>query len=340
MRTITSRSIALLLGLALASAAAPATAEDDPRKKQADVPFQEGLRLHDKGKEEAALTKFREAHAIYPSSNALFQIARSEQLLHRDLDAIRDYREVLKSPVLHPKNKELALAHVAELESRLARVDVRGPAGLEVVVRGRTVVLPMATPLDIEAGSVEATGLGAVRYTARGHAETGRLLVLELAETTPSAMPAAPQATASPMTGSPPDASHTAESFWGVRSVTGLAVGGLGLVAVGVGVGYRLDQSSQEDRVDELGAGLSPSACRGAAPAPPCAGIASAADAADSSAKSANVFLIGGAAFVGVGAALVLSAIVWPHRRTVANGPRLFPSVSATRAELLLQSDF
>ena len=74
-----------LLASASVFVAAPASAQDDPRKAQAEALFQEGLKLHDKDREADALEKFQKAYAIYPSPNTLVSVAREEQLVGRPL---------------------------------------------------------------------------------------------------------------------------------------------------------------------------------------------------------------------------------------------------------------
>jgi len=177
-----SRFSALAIAALLFCASSAARADEDPRRKEADVIYSDGLRLHDLHKEAEALEKFQKAFAIYQSPNILFNVARQEQLLDRPLLAIRHYREAMKSPLLHPTNGSLGKQYVAELETKLGRVEIVGPVGLKVfVVNGPELTLPATEPIDVEPGSVMASGkLGDVRYDGALVASPGRVSRLEL----------------------------------------------------------------------------------------------------------------------------------------------------------------
>ena len=117
---------ALVAAALLTFVASSSRADDDPRRKEADVIYNEGLRLHDQHKEAEALEKFQKAFGVYPSPNILFNVARQEQLLDKSLLALRHYREAMKSALLHPTNATLGKQYIAELEARLGRVELGG----------------------------------------------------------------------------------------------------------------------------------------------------------------------------------------------------------------------
>jgi hypothetical protein len=290
----------LLLGLLLMCSAA--RADDDPRRKQAEPAFLEGLALHDAGREAEALGKFQKAYEIYPSPNALFQIARSEQLLGLPLDALRHYREALQSRLLHPKNLELGKGFVAELEGRLARVVIVGPAATKCRVAGADITLPLAEALDVEPGEIVASCTsGDGKQDGRATAVRGQLVRIELRSPTRS------EALAS----EPPPLAPT-RGFWTTRHTVGVALGGIAVVAAGVGgvfVGSR--EGHVADGKDVLAATAQPCAQPGA---PSCAAY----DDARSGVKSAEtgaVVSFGAAAALGV-TALVL--ILWPEQQREA----------------------
>src|SRR5947209_14172033 len=97
-----NRSLArslVLSALAISALGAPATARaaDPPsvEMREAEERFKEGLGLHDRGKDEEARAKFLQAWAVLKNPNVLFNLARSEQLSHHDVDAYVHYRAYL-----------------------------------------------------------------------------------------------------------------------------------------------------------------------------------------------------------------------------------------------------
>jgi tetratricopeptide (TPR) repeat protein len=222
-----------------------AYAEDDPRRAEADLYFQEGLKLHDAAKEEAALEKFNKAYAIYPSPNGLFQIARSEHLLARYLPAIRHYREALKSPLLHPKNQDLAKKNIAELERILARVEIVGLAGTRVTVGDATFMLPLSEPLDVEPGTVLVSGAnGDARFEGRATALTAKTTRLELVPIGRTVPPSGEHVEPPPVTPSP--------TFWTTGHTIGVVGWALGAGAGVAGVVFTSNANDAADRLSSL----------------------------------------------------------------------------------------
>lgn len=312
-------------------AATPAHAQEDPRQDRAVAPFNEGLRLHDEGREAAALEKFREAYEIYPSPNVLFQIARSEELLGRYADALRHYREALKSPLLHPQNRELGATYIASLEARVARVEVRGPAGMVVTLLGEEHRLPLDAPIELDTtGPVGATGLvGAERYEGHTMATAGGLAVLEM---TPVEGGAGPAPSAEPLSASPEPV--RSGSFWGWRSVTGFALIGAGAAAFVTTAVLASSESSHDERAREIRATLPPgnSVCASASASPACEDLAREILARDDARIGKQIALPIGVVAAGAGAALVASSLLWPHPQTrpsVAVTPVVGPGLAA-----------
>ena len=107
----------LSLAVALTVVAVPGPAHaDDPRRADADRLFAEGMARHQRGDEDAALGKFKEAYQAFPRPNTLMAIAREEHLLGLCVAAVRHYREALGNAMLHPENRVLAREYVAAHE--------------------------------------------------------------------------------------------------------------------------------------------------------------------------------------------------------------------------------
>ena len=113
--------------LAALLATGPAFAEADAARKEAAARFQEGLALHDANNDEEALLKFAQAYALNRSPAILFNLARSEQLSGKAVDAATHYRAVLREPE-HPKitveMRARARGYLAELVWIVAQVKI------------------------------------------------------------------------------------------------------------------------------------------------------------------------------------------------------------------------
>lgn len=308
----------LVVGISLPCSA---RADEDPRKAQAEPVFAEGLKLHDAGREADALAKFEKAYAIYPSPNALFQIARSEHVLGRNVDAVRHYREASRSPLLHPKNVELARGFVAELEAKLARVTLSGPAGANCTLAGVALTLPEPEPLDVEPGDVSVRcAVRGASYEGHGLAQKGQVARIEV---TASQSPSASTAI------EPPPAIGD-RGFWTTRrTVTGV-VGGT-LVAVSAAVGG-VFLGSREGHVGDGKDVLArtPQPCAEASSGP-CRAYDEARDGA-SRAELGAALSFGAAAALGAATAVL---VLWPESRKEAR-VRVLP----TGRELLVIGTF
>lgn len=312
-------SLVALSGAVLLSVSAPAHAQDDPRKAQAEALFQEGLKLHDKDREAEALEKFQKSYAIYPSPSTLVSIGREEQLLGRPLDALRHFRQALKQPLLNPKYAQLAKQYASELEIRYGKLTINGPSGTRVSIYGETFRLPLDEPLDVEPGTVLLHGdhdgkllEGSVLAVA------GKVVALELKEKNDGGVTNAPP-TAGPGHGvtEPPSESSSSRSTAGYVVPFGLGVAAL--AAAGAGIAFASSSRSAED---DARAFRSSGAC---APGnDQCGRVRSLVDDASSRATVSYVFY-GASVALAVGAAV--SWVAWPKsKREVAVAPVLMPS--------------
>jgi len=336
-----SRLSCLLILVAYLAPAKAARAED-PRQQQADAFYREAVKLHDKGLEAEALEKFRQSYATYPSPAALNSVARLELLLGRDIEAVRHFRQVLANPLTHPQTAQRARENIQELEGRLGRLKVQAPDGTVFVIDGERYLSPVVAPIDVKPGEVRVEGTyGDARYEGRGTAVKGNVVSLELVSLERRHV-IPPAVTPTEL----PSAGPAGGSFWGWRSVGGLALVGAGAVAIVVGVAAKSEQSSQEDKKTSLAASLPPGAqnsrCFGSA-ASACSDYRDARSARDSAEARANTWLPIGVGVTVVGAALVASAALWPHRRlssSAAKPPRIIPIPGRTEAGLVFVSDF
>jgi hypothetical protein len=315
--------IAFFLSVSL-TAAAGAGAQDDPRKVQAAPFFEEGRKLAEKGQNADSLDRFKRAFAIYPSPNTLFNVARQEHLLGRRLDAIRDYRAALKNAVLLPAVADLARTYVAELERVLARLKVLGPEGARVTVAGAEYALPMAEPVDVEPGTIAVTGSsGGEHYAASAEVLAGSLAMVTVGPK-PASTPSA----------APPVEDHadptTAAGSNTTRNVVAGSLMVVGLVGIGLGVGFTVAANGSSDDLAKARTNAGPNADQACATAatPECQARASAADDLVRNTNVARAMFIGGGAAV-VGGAVAF--LVWPKAKNVdaTSGARLSPWVGS-----------
>ncbi len=300
--------VALALPLLLL-VAGPAFGEDDPRRVKADQIFAEGMKLHEKDREKEALEKFKEAYAIYPSPNALFAMARVEAVLSMDLDALNHFREAMKSPLLHPKNQEMGKGYVSEIEGRIGRLEIRAPEGTTFEIDGAVLAekAPLPRMVDVLPGehAVKMSSAGTVvARTAR--VGKGEIAHLSFANDAPQVATPGPAHEASV-------SSDGAKRSWVIPAI----VGGVGVVALGVGVGFGVASIGTRDDAVALG---SPGACTDQSSAS-CAAYRDKWDLASSQKTIAMVSGIGGGVLIGAAAAILF----WPTKST-ANA-RIVPAI-------------
>lgn len=309
MRQTCSR-VLFLSALASGIAVSPvAEAQDDPRKAQSTPVFEEGLKLADRGKHAEALEKFRQSYALYPSPNTLFNIARTEQLLGKKVDALRDYREALKNPILNPQMVERGKRFIADLEKTTSRVDVTGPTGAKVTVNGVDYMLPLSGPIDVEPGPVVARSEQDGKSVARsGQAQAGTVLTLDV---TPKAAEApiteskTADAKASTSVFTEPPAAGEDRGFWTTRHTLGVISAGLAVAGAAVGTGFLVAREGHVSDAQDV-VRTNPNAC--AQPSSPaCASYDDAKSSANSAGTGALISYIAAGAF-GVGAVVLL----WP----------------------------
>lgn len=279
-----------------------AVGQEDPRKGQSTPIFEEGLKLADRGKNAEALAKFRESYAVYPSPNTLFNIGRTEHLLGKPVEALRDYREAVKNPILNPQMVERGKKYIAELEKVVGRVEVTGPGGQFVVVNGVEYILPLKAPLDVEAGRVVVKGEGIERTADVG---AGELVKVDVSPETSESAPASSskaQGTPAPLVEPPRERE---EGFWTTRHTLGVVSAGLAVAGAALGTGLLLAREGHvSDAEDAVRA--NPGLCTVPSSAA-CTSYEDSKSSANAAGTGALISYIAAGAF-GVGAVVLL----WP----------------------------
>lgn len=110
------RLAASLLALALASAAAPALAADDPKKARAE--YEEGLKHYNLGEFDKAVEHFKAAYLARADAVLLYNVAQAQRQLGQLEQAITTYRAFLRGAP-KAKNRDEVEKLIADTEQKL-----------------------------------------------------------------------------------------------------------------------------------------------------------------------------------------------------------------------------
>ncbi len=118
-----------------------ARAEDDVAILEAKARFEEGLGLADVGQHEAARLKFQQAWAVFKAPAVLYNLARSEQLTGRDVEALDHFRLFLRIGATDVKITEVmrdrARENVKNLASKIGQIEIEAPPTAQIIVDGK-----------------------------------------------------------------------------------------------------------------------------------------------------------------------------------------------------------
>lgn len=345
----------LIISLVLAAvvaAGSPAFADPLTVQEEAAARFQTGLKYYDARDFESARLAFTQAYAVLQKPGILLNLALSELYSNRPVEALPHFEQYLKDPSAPADKRERAKKAMDEAFKKTGHLTVKTAPEAQISVDGKVSPSGPAV-IHVMPGvhSLEAR-LGGKTKTATAEARAGETTSVDLAFDKESvAVPpavVAPASTAVPppvpdphFTEPPHDAVRT-ETFWGVRSIGGLVLLGAGAAGLVIGVVSKGQQSTHADKVNRLGGAIAPGACT-SAPTADCRDLADAITARnDASARAGTFFALGGVT-AAVGGALVVSAIIWPHRRDTSTArlvPRIVPLAGPRQAGLLFTSEF
>lgn len=233
----TAAAVAVLLATSPSYAAPPAGASQPVEEL-----ISKGIALRNSNKNEEALAAFQAAHALAPSQRTFGQMGIAEASLRRWTDAEAHLAAALSgqpSPWTR-KYKNLLEQTLGIVRSHIGEVNVAGPPGAELFVDGKSVgSLPLASPLRLSEGNVVLSarkdGYREDTRTVKVAGGQATAVSLEL----PSVVAVEPMPAPSvgaPVGGVGSDggaADSTATKRW-----LGYGALGVGLAAVGVGIGW------------------------------------------------------------------------------------------------------
>jgi len=253
--SVTVRAAVVAVTLALVEATSYAQSAEDLRA--AETLMEEGVALRQRGDDEAALARFREAFSRTHAPRAQAQVALAEQALGDWINADRDMRAALavtNDPWIE-RNRTALQGALQQIGHRIGSVDVRvNVPGAELWIDGTRVgSLPLPAPARVAAGvvmlEVRADGYATLRRSVeiRGESlarETFNLVRIAGVEAS-SASAVASNSTAS--TGSNSTGSSASEapvrprsSSVPVGAVVLLGVGGASLISSAIFASMRL----------------------------------------------------------------------------------------------------
>jgi hypothetical protein len=329
-------------GVVAIAGAAPSVAQADPLTAQdeANARFQTGLKYYDARDFESARLAFTQAYAVLQKPGILLNLALSELYSNRAVDALGHFEQYLKDAAPPPDKRERAQKAMQEAYERTGHVAIKSAPGAEVRIDDKPLA-SIAPVVHVTPGTHAVSArLGDKSKTVSVEAHVSETVTADVTFDADAAPPSKSPASSAALSGAAvdgPPREPRGETFWGFRSVTGLALLGVGAIGLGIGFAAKGTESSEGDRVTALGAQLPADACSRSA-SPQCTELASAVDARDSAASRASTFLAIGGVAAGAGALLVVSAIVWPHRRSASTA--LAPMVGPHQAGLFFRSDF
>jgi len=198
----------MLLAALLAQASPPSGGAED--KAKAKVLLHDGLDLNRQGEYAQALEKFQAAYAAYPSPKLWFNIGQVQLALDHPVEAVEAFEKfVALVPDAQPEDKKVARSAVAQLEKKLARLQVKcETAGADVAVDGKSVGrVPLLGPLWAPPGSHQVTitqeGSATATETVEMSAGASALVVIRLVPI-PAEPPVPPPNVVMPSSGTAP----------------------------------------------------------------------------------------------------------------------------------------
>lgn len=304
--------VAPLALLIMASAAAPARAQDAQTQAMGRTLFNEGVALFNKGDFDAACPKFEASLKAYPGLGTRGKLAECLEKQGRYASAWAAYREVAQLAMRggDPTREQVASARAKSLEPKLAYLTVTMPPANDVpglvVKRGGVEVertkLGAAEPVDSGAITIEVSAPNRKTFTTQIAAMQGQSVKFEVPSLERTASAAPPIGTTPPPPlpiDDMPPGTHKDPPAW--QKPVGLVLVGLGVASIGVGTFFGLNAKSKYNGAFDGGG------CDRATKSCDMPGQ-TAIDDARSQATLSTILFASGGAFVVAGALVFLTA--------------------------------
>jgi len=335
------RWLALCLTAMLATSAAEVRAQDAQASAAAEALFEQARKLMDAGKYRDACPKFAESQRLDPGIGTMLYLADCYEKNGQTASAWATFREAADAAKTagQADREQKARARAATLEPKLAKLTIVAPAnvaGLEVLRDGLPVGEPLwgaPVPVDPGAHTIAARAPGKKAFAGKidvpnepGASVSTTIPALEDAPAssgTPAGKPGGDVAPVVPSTAAGEDPGRS-------RKILGLALGGVGVVGLGLGAVFGLVAKSKNDDA------LEPQNCPDDKHCY-ASGVALTNDA-QSAATISTVAFIAGGVVLGAGAVVFFTAPSTPKAATT--GMRVAPAFAPGVAGLSASGRF
>jgi hypothetical protein len=321
----------------LAQLASHACAQPGPADKaMAEALFDRGLTLMREGQFEEAARQLEQSQAIERGIGTMLYLAECYEKLGKTASAWAMFREAASAARAEnqPDRAKAGTARADRLEPQLSRMTIepsgaRDIAGLAVTRNGQVVpngALGVPLPSDPGEQRIEARAPGRLAWsTVVTLPPNGSTLTVDVPELAPDPEALQPSAAAQPAVTAPESSplpppstvpgavpAPSASSTW--QKPAGLTLGGAGIVALGVGAFFGARAISKNDSLKDACPSLECSAKNKPLQ-----------DSAESAATLSTAFWVGGAALLGIGAIVFLTA---PSEHALALDVQARPGVA------------
>lgn len=336
-RALLTIGLALGLGLALGGSAAAQSAAD---KATAEQLFKEARNLMGAKKFDEACPKLEASLRLDAALGTRLNLASCYEELGRLASAWGMYHEAadLAANENQPKRVKFAQDHARALEARLPRLVITAAApvpGLRVTRDGTVIdAAVFGSPIYVDPGTrkIAAEAAGYEPFSLDVVALEGKETKVEVPALVAAPVPVAPEAPVPPGPSSGALRLQASGDPGKTRRMTGLVVGGAGLVATAVGLGFGLSARSKWNEATDDGlCDTDTDVCTPAGQ-----------ELADSARTRATVSTV----MVGVGAAMVVTGAVLyftaprAARENKTRNARLSPSGGAGSVGVALSGQF
>jgi hypothetical protein len=315
MISLSHRTLAPVL-LACMLTSSRALAQADPLASEARQRFQEGVALHDAKREEEAYGKFSQAYAILKAPAVIFNLARTEELTGRLLDAAAHFKQYLALPDQPKVTAELrrqARDFLSDVRAKLGHIQVTTAAGASLLLDGQPAgTAPPPEAIDVMPGAhqLEARlGTKSKAATFSVAADQVQAVSLDLSE---APLPPPPPQPALPAPTPPPRAESPSAGAASTRTWLALGLGAVALGSVATGAGFELAAGNSASTAGGLRSQLlssGPSPCSSGASSSTCQQLQNANQSAQNQHNLAAGFFVAG----GVFAAATVAVLLWPQ---------------------------
>jgi len=247
-RPWTRGAIALLLGCSLLSLPASSLADDEAQQA-----YRDGIALFEKGAYKQAAEAFRKAYSVKVFWKMHYNIGQSEVAAHRyglALDSFETYL-VEGGDDIQMDRREEVLAEIQRLRLLVGVIELAAEPGAELIIDGSTRgTVPFPGMIRVAAGEHQ--------IIIRKDGEVLRSQKIKIAGGMTTKVDAMPETSNEPEGGGAgsstdisPGGSAATEDGPRVKLISGIVLGGVGIVGIGLGTGFVIKGSKDNERYQD-----------------------------------------------------------------------------------------